>query len=86
MKLLDKEINNLKLLCTQSDERLAELNGGEFKAEEHRNNKLHWKLRKYTTLANDTMYVFFCSRCGEQFKSNVYRIQHVKSKHKDDEL
>jgi len=82
MNLVEKEILRLKKLVRESDDELEWMpNSSEKTREYYHNGNLHLQIRKLTMLANENPRIFYCSRCGEKFKTTQQRAIHTLNDH-----
>jgi len=83
MNLIEKAILRLQRLVRKSDDKLEWMpNCSEKTREYYHNGNLHLELRKLTILANEqNRYTYYCSRCGEKFKTTQQRAIHTLNDH-----
>jgi len=82
MNLIEKEIIRLQKEVKKSDETLEWMPDSSEKTREfYHNGNMHLELRKLTQIANQYPRNFYCSRCGERFKSTQLRTEHTLNDH-----
>lgn len=82
MNLIEIEIQRLQKLVRKSDDELEWMpNCSEKTREFYHNGNLHLQIRKLTTMANQNPRNFYCSRCGEKFKTTQQRAIHTLNDH-----
>jgi len=82
MNLIEKEILRLKKEVRDSDDTLEWMpNCSEKTKEFYHNGNLHIQIRKLTMIANQYPRTFYCSRCGEKFKTTQLRSIHTLDDH-----
>jgi len=82
MNLIEIEILKLKASVKKSDDKLEWMPRCSEKTREfYHNGNLHMEIRKLTMLANKFPRNFYCSRCGEKFKTVRQRAIHTLNEH-----
>ena len=82
MNIIEKEIQRLQKEVKKSDEELEWMPDCPEKTREfYHNGNMHIELRKLTVIANQYPHSFYCSRCGERFKSAQLRTDHTLNQH-----
>ena len=80
-ELLTIAIQRVKLDISLSNARLEYLVGSELTRENYHCGNLHLELRKLTAIANQNKTGFWCSVCGEMYKTARLRVAHVSEDH-----
>jgi len=81
IKLLNTAIQRLRLKIVAAEENIEYFSGSELTRENYHCGNLHSELRKLIVLANQQKEGFWCSVCGEVYKTARLRVAHVAEDH-----